>query len=160
MGVGALPTTARVAPAKLAEATFRWTYLDAGWAQYNTKAGDVRTYLANQAAQAQAEGLGLVVGLNILDGSGVNTAPMTPSQIEEFGTILAQSPSVCALAGWKYDSSYLSQPGIGEALDSVAAVARRRAPASLLTRTRSRPSRTPAPAAPASPGCIPALRSG
>jgi hypothetical protein len=121
-----LPTSVRVAPSKLAEAGFRWTYLDAGLALYNTKMGDAATWLATQVDQAKQQGLGLLVGLNLLDGAGVNTAPMTASQIEAFGTILAQEPSVCAFVPWKYDASYLSQAGIAAALDSVATVARGR----------------------------------
>jgi hypothetical protein len=121
-----LATVARVAPSDLATATFRWSYLDAGWAQYNTKMGDIRTYLGHEVGQAKNEGLGLVAGLNVTDASGVNTAPMTASQIKAFGTVLASNPYVCALAGWKYDAGYLSQTGIRAAFDSVASVARSR----------------------------------
>jgi hypothetical protein len=125
-----LPTTVRVAPSKLAGASFHWAYLDAGWAQYNTSQGDLRTYLAAEKTQAQAEGLGLVAGVNLLGAAGYNTAPMTAAQIMGFGTILAKDPSVCALVGWRYDSAYLSQSGIGAALDSVARVAKSRTAAS------------------------------
>ncbi len=121
-----LPTSVRVAPSKLAEAGFRWTYLDAGWAQYNTRMGDLATWLAKQVAEAKSEGLGLVAGLNVLDGAGVDTPPMTANQIEEFGTILAREPSACAFVPWKYDATYLGQAGIAAALDSVAQVARGR----------------------------------
>ncbi len=121
-----LATTARVAPTDLAEATFRWTYLDAGWAQYNTKKGDIGKYLSAQVASAKAEGLGLVAGLNAEDAAGVNTAPMTASQIKEFGTKLASAPAVCAIAVWKYDAGYLAQSGIRAAFDSVASLAKAR----------------------------------
>jgi hypothetical protein len=121
-----LATAVRVPPTTLAGASFTWTYLDAGWAQYNTKFGDPASYLAKQVAAAGAEGLGLVAGLNLAEAGGANTAPMTASQIKQFGTILASDPSVCALVGWRYDSGYLSQTGIRQALDSVATVARSR----------------------------------
>lgn len=122
-----LPTAAAwAAPSKLAGASFRWTYLDAGWVQYNTSMGDLRSYLANELSQAGQEGLGLVASLNLQHAGGVNTAPMTASQIKAFGTILASSPSVCALAGYRYDAAYLSQTGIRQALDSVASAAKRR----------------------------------
>jgi hypothetical protein len=88
--------------------------------------GDIRTYLSSEVAHAKNEGLGLVAGLNVQDASGVNTAPMTASQIKAFGTVLASHPYVCALAGWKYDATYLSQTGIRAAFDSVASVARSR----------------------------------
>jgi hypothetical protein len=125
-----LPTTVRTPPTSLARASFRWSYLDAGWAQYNTKLGDLQTYLKAQVAAAQLEGLGLVAGLNLTDGAGYNTPPMTASQIKAFGTVLAKQPSVCALVGWKHDATFLSQTGIAAALDSVAKVAKSRSPAS------------------------------
>jgi hypothetical protein len=125
-----LPTVAKVAPSLLAKASFTWTYLDAGWATYNTRQGDLRTYLASESKAATAERLGFMVGLNLLDGAGVNTAPMTASQIVQLGTIAAKSSGVCALVGWQYDASYVGQAGIRAALDSVAKVAKSRSVAS------------------------------
>jgi hypothetical protein len=125
-----LPTAARVDPSKLAAATFRWTYLDAGWAQYNTRKGDLQDYLDRELAVAKQEGLGLVAGMNLLDGSGSNTAPMTPTQLKQFGTIIASNPSVCGLVGWRHDPAYLRQSGVMAAFDAIADVARRRRSAS------------------------------
>jgi hypothetical protein len=125
-----LPTVVRVAPSVLGDADFQWSYLDAGWIQYNTLRGDLRTYIAGEAARARLEGLGLVAGLNLEHASGAESAPMTPNQIRQFGTILAEDPSVCALIGWKYDSGWLDQTGVRAALDSVASVAKGRAAAS------------------------------
>jgi hypothetical protein len=123
----ALPTTVRLAPSALAKAPFKWSALDAGWAQYSTPRGDLRTFLAAEASVAKAEGLGLVAGLNLLDGAGPDTPPMSASQIREFGTTMAQYPAVCAMVGWSYDSAYLGQSGIRDALNAVAAVAKGRA---------------------------------
>lgn len=125
-----LQTVVRSLPSQLASAPFRWTYLDAGWAQYSTNRGDVRTFLAAQVEQAKNEGLGVVTGLNVNDASGYGTAPMTASQIKAFGTVLATHPYVCAVADWSYDATYLSQTGIRAAFDSVAKVARSRSPGS------------------------------
>ncbi|MGN6392133.1 MAG: hypothetical protein ACTHM9_07795 [Gemmatimonadales bacterium] len=125
-----LPTVAKVAPSLLAKASFTWSYLDAGWATYNTRQGDLRTYLANESKAASGERLGLMVGLNLLDAAGVNTAPMTANQIMQLGTIAAKSSGVCALVGWQYDASYVGQSGIRAALDSVAKVAKSRSVAS------------------------------
>ena len=121
-----LATVVRAAPSDLAKATFQWNYLDAGWAQYNTQMGDIRTYLAGQVAQAKNQGIGLVAGLYVKHADGVGTAPMTASQIKAFGTVIASDPYVCAVTGWKYDATYLAQAGIRAAFDSVASVARTR----------------------------------
>jgi hypothetical protein len=122
----ALPTVAKAPPTVLANATFRWSYLDAGWAMYSTRQGDLRSYLASQATAARNEGLGLMVGLNLIDAAGANTAAMTASQILQLGTVAAKEPSACALVGWRYDASYVGQTAIRAALDSVAKVARSR----------------------------------
>jgi hypothetical protein len=118
-------TTVRAAPSQLAEAGFRWSYLDAGWAQYTTRRGDAKAFVDHEAAVARDEGLTLIMGVNFLEAAGSNTASMTASQIKQIGTAMAKA-SVCALVGWKYDDGYLSQSGIRQALDSVATVAKSR----------------------------------
>ncbi|HET6344489.1 MAG TPA: hypothetical protein VFH51_06130, partial [Myxococcota bacterium] len=115
-------TTVRVAPSQLAEAGFRWSYLDAGWAQYTTRRGDAKAWVDHEAAAARDEGLALIVGVNFLEAAGANTPSMTPTQVKQIGTVMAKSTAVCALVGWKYDGSYLNQSGIRQALDDVAAV--------------------------------------
>ncbi len=125
-----LPTAARSAPSKLSNADFTWRYLDAGWAQYSTRKGDLRTYLEEEVAAARREGLGLVGGLNLLDGSGTYTAPMSASQLRTFGSIMAADPAVCALVGWRHDSRFLNQTGMRSAVEAVADVARSRKGAS------------------------------
>jgi hypothetical protein len=121
-----LATTVRAAPTALSDAGFRWTYLDAGWAQYTTRRGDPRDFVTTEAAAAKDEGLGLIVGVSLLEASGAGSAPMSPSQITQIGTVLAKNASVCALIGLKYDATYLGKSGIRQALDSVARVARSR----------------------------------
>ena len=118
-----LATTVRAAPSVLAGASFRWNYLDAGWAQYTTRRGDARSFVTREAATAKAEGLGLIVGVNFLEAAGGSSAAMSASQIMQVGTALAKEASACALVGWKYDGRYLGQSGIRQALDSVAKVA-------------------------------------
>jgi hypothetical protein len=121
-----LATTVRAAPSVLAGASFRWSYLDAGWAQYTTRRGDARAFVSSEAAAAKAEGLGLILGVNFLQAAGGSSAPMSAAQIKQVGTALAKESSACALVGWKYDGRYLGQSGIRQALDSVAKVARSR----------------------------------
>ena len=123
-----LPTAVRSDPSRMTGAGFTWKYLDAAWAQYNTRRGELRTFLYSQVTAAKTMGLGLMLGLNLLDGSGTNTAPMTVSEVKAFGTILAQEPMACGLLGWRYDDGFMSQTGMRAAMDSVAKVARLHAP--------------------------------
>ena len=57
-----LATTVRAAPSQLAEAGFRWSHLDAGWAQYTTRRGDAKAFVDHEAAVARDEGLTLIMG--------------------------------------------------------------------------------------------------
>lgn len=123
-----LATTVRVPPSALARSGISWSGLDAGWVQYSTARGDLRTWLAAEATAAADQRLGLVAGLNLLAAGGSSSAPMTASQIRDFGTTLARHAAVCALVGWRYDATYVGQSGIAAALGDVADVARARAP--------------------------------
>ena len=92
----------------------RWRELpldlfDAGWARVNSRHGDAKTFVANEAAAAKAEGLGLIVGANFLEAAGGNTAAMTASQIKQIGTALAKGASAGAAVGLKY-ARRLPQP--------------------------------------------------
>jgi hypothetical protein len=91
-------------------------YLDAAWAQYLLRKGDVNDYIRKNVADAQSMGLGLVVGLNLLDG-GTKNGHMTASQVESFGSALLTSTYPCAFISWQYSSTYLNGSGIGSAMD-------------------------------------------
>lgn len=133
-----MTTFVRAHPGFLAGAPFRWMYVDAAWAQYSARKGDVRAYVESNVASARALGLGLVVGLNLLSGgtsesgiAGYNKGKwaMSARQIRRWGRILAAEPYACALFMWKYDKSnpaYLERPDIKAALAEVGEVAANR----------------------------------
>jgi hypothetical protein len=105
-----------------------------------------------EVAAAKARGVGLVFGLNYLDGgdgsSGINGTyaqdpnlgdgntcdsrghcyryAMSVSEVQRIGTLLAASPYACALVNWKYNPAFIARPGMREALDSVSSAARSR----------------------------------
>ena len=47
---------------------YQWQYVDAAWCQYTIRKGNINTYIANNYASAQTQGLSLVVGVNWRDG--------------------------------------------------------------------------------------------
>ena len=63
-----MTTFVRTLPSELASSSTTYRYLDAGWAQYVSGKGNVSTYISNEVAAAKKKGLGLMVGLNVLDG--------------------------------------------------------------------------------------------
>jgi hypothetical protein len=77
--------------------------------------GDVSTYLSQNVAAAQSKGLGLVVGLNLLDG-GVDQASLTATQVKDFGSVLLASSYPCAFISWQYNADYFAQTDIKSAM--------------------------------------------
>jgi hypothetical protein len=92
-------------------------YLDAAWAQYLYRRGDVRKYIDDAVSDAQRRGLALVVGLNIIHGGKPNGSKMSASEIEDYGSALLTSNYPCAFLSWKYESGYVSS--VGKAMDKL-----------------------------------------
>jgi hypothetical protein len=110
-----LTTVVRAEPS-LIKWSGTYHYLDAAWAQYLLRKGDVNDYIRKNVSDAQSMGLGLVVGLNLLDG-GTKNGHMTATQVESFGSALLSSSYPCAFISWQFNSTYLNSGGIGSAMD-------------------------------------------
>jgi hypothetical protein len=130
-----LTTMVRAHPTWLAGYSGTWRYLDAAWAQYSARKGDVNNYIRYNVTSAKAQGLGLVIGLNTLDGgdgsSGIpgtyaGAYAMSATEIRNYGKVLASDSYVCALMMWKYSSSYLGRPDIDSAMLDVSSAATNR----------------------------------
>ena len=94
-----MTTFVRVVPSWLAAAPVTYTYLDAGWLQYAWGKGDVATMVAAEVAAAKSKRLGLMVGLNVLQGgngsSGIRGTTsgnwaMSASEVEKLWNHAAQ----------------------------------------------------------------------
>ncbi len=101
----------------------RWSgtfqYLDAAWAQYTYQKGDIEDYIRENVADAQAMGLGLVVGLNITKGSPTK-GEMTGKQVESWGSTLLSSTYPCAFISWQYNERHLAQDDMKTAMARLA----------------------------------------
>jgi hypothetical protein len=118
-----LPTIVRVEPAYLSSSH---RYLDAAWAQYLFRRGNVNEYIKRNVADAQKRGLGLIVGLNVLKGGNPNGSKMSASEVESWGSALLSSSYPCAFIMWQQNSDYLSSAGIGSAMDALRRTAENR----------------------------------
>ena len=116
-----MPTVVRVRPSYM---TGTYHYLDAAWSQYHSRFGDPRAYVAEDIRVAKAKGLGLVIGFNILKGNA--GGPMTPNQIESWGSAMLYDTYPCAFLSWEYDQAYLGRSDIGQALAGLSAKATNR----------------------------------
>ena len=140
-----LTTVARVSPQWLRGAPFKWAYLDAAWSQYTgrVRAGPVEAYRDAAVSTARSLGLGLVIGLNLLDGGdgssgipgtmnepwGSRTYQMTPTEVRTYGAVLAAEPYACAMFSWRYDSVFDARSDIRGALSYVSVIAASRSKA-------------------------------
>lgn len=95
-----------------------YSYLDAAWAQYLLRKGNVNDYIQKNISTAQKMGLALVVGLNI-PGGGTNNRTMTASQVQSFGSALLSSTYPCAFVSWKYGEDALNTSGMKSAMDAL-----------------------------------------
>jgi hypothetical protein len=124
-----LTTIARTAPTWLAGYSGQYVYLDAGWAQYTLRQGDINTYLADNVAAAQSEGLGLIVGLNLLQG-GADLTSLTATQLKTFGLVLLGSSYPCAFISWQYDAAYFARADIKSTMEFLSKKAKHHAASS------------------------------
>jgi hypothetical protein len=127
---------------------YDWRALDAAWNQYSARMGDPADQMAGEVAAAKQQGLGLVVGLNVLSGgdgsSGLpgpekfsSDSAMSPSEVVKYGTPLIRHPYACSFLMWsaKYDYGevyahfkyrYFRRPEIQRAMRELKALADRR----------------------------------
>ncbi len=114
-----LPTVVRSEPTYLRKFSTNYRYLDAAWAQYKAKRGDVHDYINRNVADAKAKGLALVAGLNLIHGGVPNWTRMSPSEVERFGGAMLNSSYPCAFISWQYNSNLLSGSAMKSAMDKL-----------------------------------------
>lgn len=86
--------------------------VDACDAQYEAAEGDVRAYATAQADAARRLDLGLILGLNIADGGDGSSGQagwraahwaMSAAEIDRYGAVLSDVPTMGAFLAWEYD---------------------------------------------------------
>jgi len=93
-------------------------YLDAAWAQYLYRRGNVNEYIKDVVGTAQRKGLALVVGMNVLKGNR-NGGRMSASEVESWGSALLSSSYPCAFINWKYTNDYMSSSSMRSAMSAL-----------------------------------------
>jgi hypothetical protein len=128
-----MTTLVRVVPSWLTSASVTYRHLDAGWAQYQVGKGDAAKWVAAEAAAAKRKGLGLVVGLNVINGgngsSGIRGSrrgqwSMSANEIRSYGYAMLGDAHACAFFNWQHDTDYFDQSSIRSAMADVSARAR------------------------------------
>ena len=102
-------------------------YLDAAWAQYLSRRGNVDDYIRRVVADAQKRGWGWSSGSTSLKGGTPTARKMTPSEVESWGSALLSSSYPCAFISWQYNSGYLtSASASADAMDALRRKAQNR----------------------------------
>jgi hypothetical protein len=129
----AMTTFVRAPPRWLAASPITYRYLDAGWVQYEPYNGDVNQWVTGQVADAKSKGLGLVVGLSVLNGgNGSSGIPgtragkysMSASEIRTLGGAVLNQSYACAFFMWAYQETYYGRSDIKSAMADLSAKAR------------------------------------
>ncbi len=118
-----IPTMVRVHPGWLRSSGRRFPSIDAAWAQYEgplhmpSYRMTPEQFRDQSVADARALGMGLVFGMNVLDGGDGRLRKngtmihstrfqMSAAEVERVGTVLASEPYACALINWRYSPSF------------------------------------------------------
>jgi len=128
-----MPTLVRVVPSWLASAPVTYTHLDAGWLQYAAGKGEVTQLVTAEVAAAKRMRLGLVVGMNVLDGgNGSSGIPgwtkgkyaMSATEVRSYGTALLNQSYACGFYMWSWDAGYYGRADITSAMSALSAQAK------------------------------------
>ena len=128
-----MTTMVRVVPSWLKSAPISYTSLDAAWAQYAASKGNVGSWIGAEVTAAKSLGLGLAVGLNVLDGgNGSSGIPgwtagkraMSASELRSYGTTLLNQSYSCGFFMWMHDATYYGRSDIKSAMGALSAMAR------------------------------------
>jgi hypothetical protein len=128
-----MPALVRVAPSWLAAAPVTYVHLDAGWLQYATVKGEVNQLVTAEVAAAKQKALGILVGLNVLDGGdGSSKIPggdrgkwaMSATELRTYGTALLDQSYACAFYMWSHDISYYDRTDVKNAMAELSVKAR------------------------------------
>jgi hypothetical protein len=137
-----LITFARTPPSWLAQSPISYTYLDAAWTQYVIWRGNALAWITAETAAARSKGLGLIAGLNVLDGGDGSSKirgwlsyrwSMTATEIRTYGAAMLSSSLPCAFMSWTYlyqGANYFARSDINSAMVDLANRAKAHAPTS------------------------------
>ena len=129
-----LVTVVNAPPNWLAAATLTYANLDAGWGTFNGATGaDPAKWVANQVAAAKRKTLGMVAGLNVLDGGNGSSGfhgnypskwAMSASELRAYGSALLAQTYICGFTMWKYSSAYYDRADIKSAMGELSTKAK------------------------------------
>lgn len=117
----------------LAGSSVTYYYLDAGWAQYAASKGAVSTWASGEISYARKKGLGLMLGMNVLNGgngsSGIKGTSsraysMSANELRTYGKALLSQSYACGFILWQYNSTYYGRSDMKSAMSDISTLAK------------------------------------
>jgi hypothetical protein len=114
---------------------YEYPDLDAIRIQFLDRFGPIEDFIAAQVQGAKALHLGLVGGLNVLNGGSKTSGipgrragkyAMNADEIRSWGGKFLSEPYICGFLMYQYESTYFSRPDIQAALSDLSQLARSR----------------------------------
>jgi hypothetical protein len=114
-------------------AGYQYPHLDAIRTHYLDRFAPLDEFIAAQVQGAKALGVGLVGGLNVLNGGSKESGipgqragknAMSADEIRSWGGRFLSEPYLCGFLMYEYDSTYFSRPDIQAAVADLAEMAR------------------------------------
>jgi len=112
---------------------YQYPHLDAIRLHYVDRFGPIEDFIAAQVQGARALGLGLVGGLNVLNGGSKESGipgrragknAMSADEVRSWGGRFLSEPYICGFLMYEYDSTYFSRPDIQAAMSDLSQMAR------------------------------------
>jgi hypothetical protein len=117
----------------LASTSATYRYLDAGLVQYAVSKGPVATWISSEVTNAKLKGLGLMMGLNVLNGgngsSGIRGTKsgfysMSANELRTYGGAVLDHPYTCAFIMWEHKPTYYDRTDIRSAMSALSTKAK------------------------------------
>ncbi|HEU5305415.1 MAG TPA: hypothetical protein VFU40_12275 [Gemmatimonadales bacterium] len=117
----------------LAGTPLTYRYLDAGWTQYAANKGGIATWASTEISNAKTKGLGLLMGLNVLNGgngsSGIRGTrsgkyAMSASELRNYGTAILNQSYACAFVMWEHKTTYYDRTDMKGAMAALSVLAK------------------------------------
>ena len=124
-----MTTFVRVVPSWLASSSVTYRHLDAGWLQYASGKGNASKLVSAETSAAKKKGLGLMVGLNVLDGGDGSSRiagtkkgkyAMSATELRTYGSALLAESYVCGFFNWQHNSTYYGRTDVKSAMAELS----------------------------------------
>lgn len=114
---------------------YSFKHLDAEWAQYHIRFGDINAFIQSNVSDAKASNLALIMSVNLLAGGGEDEGlfgyhhqryALNARQLRTWANKIMDEPYICAMLDWQYEERYFAREDVKSVFKELAERARTR----------------------------------